>query len=187
VTEPLVPPQRYRGVARDPWAAQGVGCLWAGALLVGVVLAMNAWLVSSGEAMEASLESFVQWSFPIGLPVGIALALAAWWWTAKTRLEITVTEGERGPRLRVGSLLDETGPFVVHRGWSRVVGGRGMRLFWCDVEREGQRLVRFSTEAGALAAMPAWPEAAPPMDRPAKHGGFVVSDIGALESALSGR
>lgn len=176
----------YRGVARDPWTAQGVGCLWAAALIVAVMLAMNAWLLGSGEAMEPSLESFVRWSLPIGIPLGLVLALAAWRWTVKSRLELTVTAvPDGGVRVRVGSLLDEAGTFTVRRGWTRVVGGRGMRLFWCDVERDGERLVRFSTEVGALVAMPGWPEAAPPMDRPAKHGGFVVDGIAELERALA--
>ncbi|MFO0710493.1 MAG: hypothetical protein U0353_11675 [Sandaracinus sp.] len=183
--------ERYRGVARDPWTAQGVGCLWAAALMVGVVVAMNGWLMSSGQAMEPSLESFVRWSFPIGLPLGIVLGVAAWRLTIASRIEITVTDEGEGVRLRVGKLVDEAGTlgrrFEVRRGWHRVAGGRGMRLYWCDVLRDGEHLVRFSTEAGALAAMPAWPEAPPPMDRPAKHGGFVVTEIGALEKALADR
>ncbi len=177
----------FRGVARDPWVVQGMGCLWAAAILVGIVVALDAWLLGSGQAMEPSLEVFVRWSVPVGVPVGIVLAIAAWRVTTTSRIEVVVSTSRGGnPRLRVGTKVDEEGPFVVRRGWDRVVGGRGITMLWCDVEREGVFLVRFSTEVGALVPPPSgWPHEPPPMARPAKHGGFVSTDLAALVDALS--
>lgn len=176
----------FRGVARDPWTVQGLGCLWAAALIVAVVAVMNAWLLFSGESMQPSLEVFVRWSLPLAVPLGGAFALAAWRLGVKSRLEVVVELHEDGTRtLRVGDAVSETGLFLVRRGWDHSVGGRGLKIIWCDVERDGELLVRFSKEVGALIATPAgWAQAAPPMGRPAKHGGFVVDEVVQLASAL---
>ena len=177
----------YRGVARDPWVVQGLGCLWAIVLIVAIVVALDAWLLGSGQAMDDSLEVFVRWSIPIGAPLGLVLGLVAWRFATTSRNDVVVTASRDGaPRLCVGTKVDEAGPFVVRRGWDRVVGGRGMKILWCDVERDGVFLVRFSIEVGALVPAPSgWPQEPPPMDRSAKHGGFVSPDLAALVEALS--
>jgi hypothetical protein len=180
----------FRGVARDPWAVQGMGCLWAGVAIVGVVLVMNGWLLFSGESMEPSLETFVRWSIPVGAPLALVLGWAAWRVTVTSRIDLVVTHETKddGGRLtlRVGSKLVENGPFATNHGWDYVVGGRGTKLLYCDVSRDGELLVRFSTEIGSLVATPhGWPRAAPPMAQPAKHGGYVVSDMAELDGALA--
>ena len=87
--------------------------------------------------------------------------------------------------LAVSPDLRLEGPFDVSVGWTRLPGGKGVKMVWCDVAQGPDLLCRFSHEVGALRDTPdGWPQAPVPMDRPAVHGGFTVTDIADLAQLL---
>lgn len=168
----------FRQRVRKASATQGLGCLIAASLVPSVVVAMNAYLLLKGEPMTDGLESLVRASTPIGLFLAVGFGLVAFVTARKSASQLELRRVGDRLALAIEPDVRIEGPFEIQVGWERAMGGKGVKLFWCDLSRGDELLIRLSQEMGSIYSPPeGWPRHNPPMDRAATHGGYSVPRI----------
>ncbi|MGE0788797.1 MAG: hypothetical protein AB7S26_24200 [Sandaracinaceae bacterium] len=177
----------FEETARTASANQGLGCLWAGALIPAVVGGVTGTLMMTGQSMTPSLAAAVAYVVPIcGVCVVVFGALAIEF-GRRSKRTLTLTRGDAGLRLTIGSDATIEGPFELRYGWDRIPGGSGLKILVCDVMRGPELLVRLSLEIGAVHGTPKhWPRGIPVTNAPAIHGGYAVARLPELVKAMGG-